>query len=71
MSYLIIAQIVVAVLLIISILLQSSGAGLGGVFGGAGAVYSTKRGLEKILFYSTIVLSILFFALALASLVTA
>lgn len=71
MSYLIIAQIVVAGLLIISILLQSSGSGLGGVFGGAGAVYSTKRGIEKILFYSTIVLSILFFALALASLITA
>lgn len=71
MSYLIIAQIVVAALLIISILLQSSGSGLGGVFGGAGAVYSTKRGVEKILFYSTIVLSILFFALALANLITA
>lgn len=68
MSYFIIVQIVVAVLLIISILLQSSGSGLGGVFGGAGAVYSTKRGIEKILFYSTIVLSILFFALALANL---
>ena len=71
MSYLIIAQIVVAVLLIISILLQSSGSGLGGVFGGAGAVYSTKRGIEKILFYLTIVLSILFFTLALANLITA
>lgn len=69
MSYLIIVQIVVAVLLIISILLQSSGSGLGGVFGGAGAIYSTKRGVEKILFYSTIVLSILFFALAVANLI--
>ena len=69
MSYLIIVQIVVAILLIISILLQSSGSGLGGVFGGAGAVYSTKRGIEKILFYSTIVLSILFFTLALTNLI--
>ncbi len=69
MDYLVIAQIVTAVLLVISILLQSSGSGLGGVFGGAGAVYSTKRGIEKILFYLTIVLSILFFALALANLI--
>ena len=71
MSYLTIAQVVVAGFLILSILLQSSGAGLGGVFGGAGSVYSTKRGIEKVLFYSTIVLAVLFFALAIANLIVA
>lgn len=53
-------QIVVALLLITTILLQSRGSGLSGVFGGDSAVYRTKRGAEKILFYSTIILSILF-----------
>ena len=60
-----IAQIVVAILLITAILLQAKGTGLSGVFGGEGNVYRTKRGFEKILFYSTIVLSVLFFGIAI------
>lgn len=64
-----IALIVVSVLLVIAILLQQKGGGLGNAFGGLGASYHTKRGFEKILFVSTIVLAVLFFALAIASLV--
>jgi len=60
-----IAQLVVAVLLIVAILLQNRGAGLSGVFGGAGNVYMAKRGLEKKLFVFTIILSIIFFAVSL------
>ncbi len=60
-----IAQIVVAILLITAILLQAKGTGLSGVFGGEGNVYRTKRGFEKILFYSTIGLSVLFFGIAI------
>lgn len=67
--YLTVAQVIVSITLTLSILLQSRGASLGGAFGGAGTVYSTKRGIEKILFNLTIVLSILFFALTLAKLV--
>ncbi|HAO81495.1 MAG TPA: preprotein translocase subunit SecG [Candidatus Veblenbacteria bacterium] len=63
--YLQIAQIAVSVLLIISILLQNRGAGLGGIFGGEGNVYRTKRGLEKGLFVSTIIFAIIFFGLAI------
>lgn len=55
-----IVQIVSSVLLIISILLQQRGGGLSATFGGEGNVYRTKRGLEKILFYVSIVLSIIF-----------
>ncbi|MFA5134244.1 MAG: preprotein translocase subunit SecG [Patescibacteria group bacterium] len=62
-----IAQIVLAVALITAILFQNRGAGLGGVFGGEGNVYRTKRGFEKILFFSTIVLSVAFFGVALAN----
>ena len=67
--YLTVAQVIVSIALIISILLQSRGASLGGAFGGASTVYSTKRGMEKILFSLTIVLSILFFALTLSDLI--
>ncbi|HCC22385.1 TPA: preprotein translocase subunit SecG, partial [Candidatus Uhrbacteria bacterium] len=61
-----IAQIVVSVILVVGILLQARGTGLGATFGGDGNVYRTKRGLEKILFRSTIVFAGLFFILAVA-----
>ncbi|OQB18775.1 MAG: preprotein translocase subunit SecG [Parcubacteria group bacterium ADurb.Bin192] len=60
-----IIQIVLSVLLVTAILLQQRGTGLGAAFGGEGAVYRTKRGLEKGLFYATIGLSVLFFATAI------
>ena len=53
-------QIGVSILLIAAVLLQQRGSGLSGVFGGEGNVYRTKRGFEKTLFISTIVLSALF-----------
>ncbi len=61
-----IAQLIVSVLLIVSILLQSRGASLSGVFGGSNAVFRTKRGIEKSLFAATIVLAAIFFGLAFA-----
>ena len=64
-------QIVLSVLLIISVLLQQTGASLGGAFGGDNfsAAYHTRRGLERTLFYSTIVLGILLAVSAFAALV--
>ncbi|MFH0840898.1 MAG: preprotein translocase subunit SecG [bacterium] len=59
-----IIQIIVSVLLVASILMQNRGSGLGGVFGGSGDVYRTKRGAEKILFTATIILIIIFIVLA-------
>lgn len=59
-SILNIIQIAIAVLLIVLILLQQRGAGLGSAFGGEGGVYYKKRGAEKIIFITTIVLAILF-----------
>ncbi len=65
--YLDIALIITSVALIASVVLQSKGAGLGGLTGGdAGTVFSARRGIEKTLFRVTIVLSVLFFALAIA-----
>jgi preprotein translocase subunit SecG len=65
MTWIKIAQVVVSILLIVVILLQNRGAGLGSAFGGSGGVYLVKRGLEKKLFIATIVISIIFFALSL------
>lgn len=62
-----IAQIVLGVILVAAILLQARGTGLGSVFGGEGNIYRTKRGIEKGLFYLTIIVAILFFGVALAN----
>ena len=68
LNYLYIAQIIVAVALILVSLLQVRGGGLGGIFGQADTVYRTKRGVEKTLFQLTIVLVVIFVALAVVSL---
>lgn len=64
-----IVQIVISALLIVAILLQQKGVGLGAAFGGSSNVYSTKRGVDKILFRATIVLAVLFFVTAAANLI--
>ena len=61
------ALILISILLSAAILVQQRGSGLGSAFGGENAVYRTKRGLEKGIFYATIALSCLFFATALLS----
>ncbi|HXD10345.1 MAG TPA: preprotein translocase subunit SecG [Anaerolineales bacterium] len=65
-NYLNIALIIISVLLILSVILQSKGAGLGGLSGAdTGSVYTARRGVERTLFRLTIVLSVIFFALVL------
>lgn len=53
-------QAVVSILLILSILIQEKGAGLGITFGGGGEFYKSKRGIDKVLFVVTVGLSVLF-----------
>lgn len=64
-----IIQIIISVLLIITIIIQSRGAGLGSAFGGDGGLYHTKRGAEKFLFITTIVLAVIFFGIAVVNIV--
>lgn len=65
-TYLNIAMIITSIALITSVVLQSKGAGLGGLSGGdTGGVFSARRGIEKILFRITIILSVIFFSLAI------
>jgi|TARA_Y100000310_G_scaffold307471_1_gene349575 preprotein translocase subunit SecG len=63
-----VAQIILAVALILVIMLQVRGGGLGGIFGQADTVYRTKRGVEKTLFQLTIILVVLFVAISLIAL---
>ena len=67
-TYLYIAQIVVAVALIMVAMLQVRGGGLGGIFGQADTVFRTKRGVERTLFQLTIVLAVVFIVLSIVSL---
>jgi len=60
-----IIQIILSVTVGALLLIQAKGAGLGSIFGGSGGVYRTKRGIEKTLHQATIMLVILFFAVAL------
>ncbi len=59
-SLVLLAQILIGVALMASILLQSRGAGLGATFGGDSSVYRSRRGIEKRLFQFTVVLAIVF-----------
>lgn len=63
---LIIIQIFLSIFLIASILLQSRGSGLGSAWGGQSESFQTRRGLEKTLYFFTIILSLLFFIIQLA-----
>jgi preprotein translocase subunit SecG len=60
----IVAQLLVAIALIATILFQLHGGGLGGIFGQSDSVYRTRRGVEKTLLKLTIVLSVVFVILA-------
>lgn len=66
--YLDIALIITSIALILSVILQSKGAGLGGLTGAdSGSIFTARRGIEKTLFRITIGLSVLFFGLAIAT----
>ncbi len=67
-TYLNVAQIILSIALILTILLQVRGGGLGGIFGQPDSVYRTKRGVEKTLFQLTIVLVVLFLIISVIAL---
>lgn len=66
-----IIEIILSVAIIALILLQERSAGITGLLGGGdtGGVYQTRRGMEKVIFRATIILSIIFVAIALLQLV--
>jgi len=69
-TYFDIALIIISVTLIVSVILQNKGVGLGGLTGNdSGGVFSARRGIEKTLFWITIILSIIFVILTLVTIV--
>ena len=65
-KFLNIALIITSVSLILGVILQSKGAGLGGLTGAdTGGVFTARRGIERVLFWVTIVLSVVFFGLVI------
>lgn len=69
-GYLDIALIITSIALVVSVVLQSKGVGLGGLTGGdTGGVFTARRGIEKTLFWITIGLAILFVVLTLVVIV--
>lgn len=61
------AQAAVSVLLVGAILMQNKGEGLGAIAGDFSGSYHTKRGFEKFLVRSTVILVVLFLGIALAT----
>ena len=67
-----VALILTSITLVVSIILQSKGAGLGGLTGSdMGGVFTARRGIEKTLFGVTVVFSVIFFALAITAAILA
>jgi len=58
-TYFLVAQILIAIALIATVLFQLRGGGIGGIFGQADSVYRTRRGIESTLFKLTIILAVL------------
>ena len=68
MSPITIAQTILGALLIIAILLQQRGSGLGASLGGDSSSYATRRGAEKIIFTATIIVAILWIGVSIVRL---
>lgn len=67
-NILLITQITTSILLIILIVLQAKGVGLGRAWGGGGEFYKSRRGVEKIIFRFTIIIAALFLASSILNL---
>ncbi len=63
-----IAQVILSIALIVIVLFQVRGGGLGGIFGQQSGVYRTRRGLERILFRLTIVFVVAFLVVSVLTL---
>ncbi len=69
LTFFLIAEIVLGIALVILVIMQSKGTGLGSTFGGDMGFYGTKRGAEKMLFVLTIIVATLFLLSALVGVI--
>lgn len=68
MNFLFLLQTIISIMLVVAILLQARGSGLGSAFGGQAKSYHSRRGFEKVLFKTTLVLAAAFIFLSLLAL---
>lgn len=68
-NILLVLQIIVSIALAVFVLLQQKGSGVGSTFGGEAVVYRSRRGVEKILLYGTILTGVLLSLISLYSIV--
>jgi len=66
-AYLNIVQIVLSVVLVVVVLMQTKGSGIGGIFGAETSVFRTRRGVQKTLFQFTVALAAIFVLVSLLS----
>jgi preprotein translocase subunit SecG len=66
-AYLNVIQIIISITLIVIILIQAKGEGVGGMFGGETGVARTRRGLERTLFNVTVALAAIFLLVSFLS----
>ena len=67
-SILLLTNIVLSALVVILILVQGRGGGLGSAWGGGGEMFQTRRGVEKLTFRLTVILILLFFTISMINL---
>ncbi len=70
-TFILIAQIIIAALIVVLVVLQTQSSGAGSMFGSDTTVYRTRRGLEKTLYQLTIVVSVLFFVISIVAVIVA
>lgn len=68
-NILLVLQIIISIALIVFILFQQKGSGVGSTFGGEAVVYRSRRGVEKLLVYATVAAAILLCLVSLYSIV--
>jgi len=68
-NILLVVQIVVAIALMVFILMQSKGSGVGSAFGGETVVYRSRRGVEKLLHYATVISAVILVIISLVSVI--
>lgn len=67
-SALLVVNIIFSVVIVVLILVQGKGAGLGSAWGGGGEMYSTRRGVEKVILWLTSIAIAVFLIVSLVNL---
>lgn len=67
-NFLLILNIILSVLIVVFILIQGRGAGLGSAWGGGGETFQTRRGMEKATLWLTVIFIVIFFIVSIINL---